>query len=933
MNFDGVRDAMQSGNGRRVTLMRKLGDTSAPAVSKRTLRVGKGTKARKGKEKEAFTKKLDQIRLGMGVSSPRLPSLSKVTSEELQEMEAEANYQRELMKRRTMISEGFRVNGRVSGLRVVANPQVAPESFEPTPMWQLSEWLDERVGVVNPMGNFRLTWDMMTSYLLMVCLFLTPFQLCFIRRELGPFELIEILNLAIDLIFLMDFLLTFNTAILENGELVTSRKRIASNYLKGWAWIDLVTAIPTAHILHAFQMSTSAASSTRLTRFVRIMKFSRLLKMFKLLKFFDSMNQWDDDPGRQILTDSLHFLNIILIVFFLSHFSACAFAFVADGGKGDGWRSSTWVAHFFNEGYDLRKGDSVEHFYDTTGNATTIASATARHTRRTFPTPMRLYIVALYWAFSTLTTVGYGDIAPVNNAEMLLTVLVQFAGTCVLGYVMADVAAMISREDMSSRLIKEKIEAINAYMKHRHLPAPLKQQIRNHFSYMWQRSSIWDEREILLELPAFLRSDVVLFNNSSVIEEVTLLADLPQSIIARLCLHFEPSQVSPNSKIIVEGEMGNDFFIVASGKCSSTLGIPTVIADSLDIEPELLFRSFEKGDFFAEYTLFTPNSAKHPYTVRATGPIELLMMSHETFVGESTKEPLVRERFQLLAEKQYQDTMELFASRKNLWGVKRRPATVVTRKRPATSSSREKSGPVSLSAMHYTSAKERLEYQRLAQEEREEAARENMRLAENETGLKLSKITTRTLLQCKMWAKRTILKLQHDAARQAIFVKEQQEKAKAVRSKRRTMAIRRTMALVKAAPGGSYTPVVAPIAELADDEVEDLEETKVERNAVDDALALVEEIALPPDQRARGRADDDSSDGDESETELSQSGRAAAAKTVDAKGLKSIEARLEHRLDKLEANIIEKLAKRLDMTICKSMLKMKDQQLLRGRGF
>ena len=34
---------------------------------------------------------------------------------------------------------------------------------------------------------------------------------------------------------------------------------------------------------------------------------------------------------------------------------------------------------------------------------------------------------------------------------------------------------------------------------------------------------------------------------------MTLLADLPQSIIARLCLHFEPSQVSPNSKIIVEG--------------------------------------------------------------------------------------------------------------------------------------------------------------------------------------------------------------------------------------------------------------------------------------------------------------------------------------------------------------------------------------------
>ena len=151
------------------------------------------------------------------------------------------------------------------------------------------------------------------------------------------------------------------------------------------------------------------------------------------------------------------------------------------------------------------------------------------------------------------------------------------------------------------RMIKEKIEAINAYMKHRQLPTDLKMQIRNHFSYTWQRSSIWDEREILLELPAFLRSDVVLFNNSSVIEEVYLLADLPQNIIARLCLHFEPSQVPPHSKIIVEGEMGNDFYVVATGKLESSIGIPPVIADSLDIEAELLFRTFEKGDFFSEY--------------------------------------------------------------------------------------------------------------------------------------------------------------------------------------------------------------------------------------------------------------------------------------------------------------------------------------------
>ena len=44
------------------------------------------------------------------------------------------------------------------------------------------------------------------------------------------------------------------------------------------------------------------------------------------------------------------------------------------------------------------------------------------------------YIYSLYWAVSTIVTVGYGDITPQNEHEIAVTILIELSGSALYGY-------------------------------------------------------------------------------------------------------------------------------------------------------------------------------------------------------------------------------------------------------------------------------------------------------------------------------------------------------------------------------------------------------------------------------------------------------------------------------------------------------------------
>ena len=92
----------------------------------------------------------------------------------------------------------------------------------------------------------------------------------------------KIINYVIDSLFLIDIIVIFNTAYLdEDLVLIEDRNEISCNYLRGWFFIDLLAIIPFDVFAGG---SSNANGMVRLTRLGRMHKIIKLLRLLRVLK-------------------------------------------------------------------------------------------------------------------------------------------------------------------------------------------------------------------------------------------------------------------------------------------------------------------------------------------------------------------------------------------------------------------------------------------------------------------------------------------------------------------------------------------------------------------------------------------------------------------------------------------------------------------------
>ncbi len=202
------------------------------------------------------------------------------------------------------------------------------------------------------------------------------------------------------------------------------------------------------------------------------------------------------------------------------------------------------------------------------------------------------YLNALYWCVSTMTTVGYGDVTPAGNAQRLYAIGVMILGVGVYGFIIGNIAAILANIDPARAAFLRKVERLSAFMRYRRLPPALQNRIRDYYTYLWEQRLVYDESDILNDLPQSLRTEVALCLKRDIIENVPLFRGASDAFIREIALEMKPVVFLPGDEVIRAGERGDDMYFI-------TRGVLEVLAP----DGRTVINTLTDGDFFGEIAL------------------------------------------------------------------------------------------------------------------------------------------------------------------------------------------------------------------------------------------------------------------------------------------------------------------------------------------
>ena len=442
--------------------------------------------------------------------------------------------------------------------------------------------------VLHPDSSFRLLWDVTSMLLILVQAIAVPYLLAF---ESESEEFWNAFEDSVTAFFATDILLNFNSAYYDDGSIVAQRKAIAKNYLKIWFWVDLLTTFPYDWFIPSEESEVGFLNAPQLLRILKLQKLVRLGRLAKVKKIIIEI---EDYISSHLLANLLVLLRLVIFAYYIAHWIACLWYLIAVVDSQ--YHPETWL----NDAY-IESQSSFE-----------------------------IYITALYWAFTTMTTVGYGDIHPITTNEIIFTIIAMAVACAMFAYTIGSIGGLVSKQNAEASAYREQVVALNSYMKEKKLPHDLRFRVRRYLDFVWDNQKRTTEQPILELISEPLREEIFVYTRGEAVKSCFLFDRFEKNFLLYITKVMRSKTFAPNDTIFKQGEKSTSMYFIVNGQVE--------LFDSVTLS---IFKALEKGEYFGEVEFFTKRS--RACSARCVEFVEFLIVHREDLEATLFKYPQAEE--------------------------------------------------------------------------------------------------------------------------------------------------------------------------------------------------------------------------------------------------------------------------------------------------
>jgi len=301
----------------------------------------------------------------------------------------------------------------------------------------------------------------------------------------GYQQIFAIIDLLIDGSFFLDVIFNFLTARWiveregrEHWKLIDDLYTIRQMYvfrcpendyaLVPQFWLDLVGIIP-------WQYADCLGSSVNVMKNFRIFRLVKLLRLYRIQRLIEALRLYYPQSVFVINT-----MQMLLCLFLAAHWMCCIFFSF-------GYHEGGWVHR-----------DGLVEIFDSDDGPILVPTGQVQYE----------WLSSFYWAITTMTTIGYGDISAKTISERGVACLVMILGCGFFAWSTGTITYLMTAKPHCEARFKDVLDDLVEFMESNDLPWPLRRKLTDYYALKFPTMRMHDDDAVLGSLPLGLRKEV-----------------------------------------------------------------------------------------------------------------------------------------------------------------------------------------------------------------------------------------------------------------------------------------------------------------------------------------------------------------------------------------------------------------------------------------